>query len=806
MSIKQFNAPDNSVFEAVILVTRGDPLPKKNFETKLHPTYETSIRIKQSTLAVATTPHLVVKFFDQYRDLMQALAKIGVGYGLEHHVEAAFPKSYRTSNFGIKLSEDALQERCYMLNKWVQAVFVNYPNYPPAAQKLLSEFLSLDDKDEAHEVNKDKILAMLGKSVADANSPISAPTNSPAPAATEAAAAAPSAPLVKSLSASASVRSNSPAPSTAQRINSQRSMQRAGSVDSTITTTQYTGAELAEYSKENVLAPCLAVSVMRGDMMPKEDGESKLHHSYETIVRILPWEETSFPDKDALDGEAYAAHAKLPPIAVQRPFDGYRTLKLQLEELGLFTKDAAQAALKFNEDHSKRRHAISLVASFPRTLRRSSLGIGLTDAQLQIRVVQLNVWMGELLQRMPSYPAEIQTCILHFFSIHTPTEAEGLGEGVEVDAAAASSLQNEIFSAMLRGVYKPLPKPKSAEKGAGLEKRKSGLSLGLLKGLSEKGDGLAKKDDPVPVPKDEPVPPSVPAAINDVPAVPPAIPTPTPAAGSEHNSDNTTASHVLTPTMLVEYAKETFVHGYVGVCVKGGVRVKKKEGEAASHPGYETVLRALPAKELPPNILEALDSQAYNTLTQTCLVSVAKAFDAYRSLHDDLQKHGVYSMDKKDKGARVCVVEARFPRTYRRSSWGIKMTDAQLLQRQVLLNRYMGALLSKFQTYPREAQELIKDFLMLDEDNPAEPHNKIIVSITFVPPSKPAPAAASSAASSSNQNNSSAANKRNMEGSYTYGGKGVYRAGQPVPIDDSRSAERVGGGVGCGPGQMCVIS
>lgn len=42
---------------------------------------------------------------------MQALVKLGVGHGLEHHVDAPFPKSYRQSTFGIKLNEDALQER-----------------------------------------------------------------------------------------------------------------------------------------------------------------------------------------------------------------------------------------------------------------------------------------------------------------------------------------------------------------------------------------------------------------------------------------------------------------------------------------------------------------------------------------------------------------------------------------------------------------------------------------------------------------------------------------------------------------------
>lgn len=41
-SNQALNIPDDALFEAIILVTRGDELPKKNYERKKHPTYEVS--------------------------------------------------------------------------------------------------------------------------------------------------------------------------------------------------------------------------------------------------------------------------------------------------------------------------------------------------------------------------------------------------------------------------------------------------------------------------------------------------------------------------------------------------------------------------------------------------------------------------------------------------------------------------------------------------------------------------------------------------------------------------------------------
>jgi hypothetical protein len=63
---------------------------------------------------------------------------------------------------------------------------------------------------------------------------------------------------------------------------------RRAASQSSIATVMYTGKELEEYAKESILPPALAVSILRGEMIPKSRGGeeeegvgSRLHHSYE---------------------------------------------------------------------------------------------------------------------------------------------------------------------------------------------------------------------------------------------------------------------------------------------------------------------------------------------------------------------------------------------------------------------------------------------------------------------------------------------------------------------------------------------
>ena len=121
--------------DIVVLVTRGDEMPKKNFETKLHPTYNTAISLREN--GVWGKPLTVVHFFEHYRALSSTLAKLST----RTDEEAPFPPTKRSSMLGIKIAEAALQERCFMLNQWMQSLFKNFENFSPEAQDAIWQFM-----------------------------------------------------------------------------------------------------------------------------------------------------------------------------------------------------------------------------------------------------------------------------------------------------------------------------------------------------------------------------------------------------------------------------------------------------------------------------------------------------------------------------------------------------------------------------------------------------------------------------------------------------------------------------------------
>jgi hypothetical protein len=53
----------------------------------------------------------VVKFYDQYRDLCEALKLLGVGEDLPISIDATFPLKYPKSFVGFTLTEQQLQHR-----------------------------------------------------------------------------------------------------------------------------------------------------------------------------------------------------------------------------------------------------------------------------------------------------------------------------------------------------------------------------------------------------------------------------------------------------------------------------------------------------------------------------------------------------------------------------------------------------------------------------------------------------------------------------------------------------------------------
>lgn len=128
-------------------------------------------------------------------------------------------------------------------------------------------------------------------------------------------------------------------------------------------------------------------------------------------MRMLPIEELSVSFFDDIDSVLYEQHVQqFTTIQTMKVFDSYRALKDKLEEeFGIFSNENTSKIVEYNEaDEHILKPAIVVSAEFPKTYRRSALGIGLSEAQAQVRVVYLNHWLGELLKLFPKFPTKAQ--------------------------------------------------------------------------------------------------------------------------------------------------------------------------------------------------------------------------------------------------------------------------------------------------------------------------------------------------------------------------------------------------------------
>lgn len=101
---KQVTMPPSSLPSMNVLVSRGSVIHS-------HPTYEVIIKYDPSK-----RPHIVSKFFKDYRSLCLSLENIGISSDVSApHQVPSFPPSYSKSRVGIALTEAELQQR-YSIN------------------------------------------------------------------------------------------------------------------------------------------------------------------------------------------------------------------------------------------------------------------------------------------------------------------------------------------------------------------------------------------------------------------------------------------------------------------------------------------------------------------------------------------------------------------------------------------------------------------------------------------------------------------------------------------------------------------
>lgn len=138
----------------------------------------------------------------------------------------------------------------------------------------------------------------------------------------------------------------------------------------------------------------------------------------------MPFEESSASSIPDVDTGLYEKINGLPPISVSYPFDKYRSLKQDLEETGVFTRDNTRGANEYNEKTTKLYSsgsnpmlAIILDCDFPRTYKRSSLGFALSEQQLHERRALLNNWLGNLLKAFLKVSPNAQAQITDFLGL-----------------------------------------------------------------------------------------------------------------------------------------------------------------------------------------------------------------------------------------------------------------------------------------------------------------------------------------------------------------------------------------------------
>jgi hypothetical protein len=159
------------------------------------------------------------------------------------------------------------------------------------------------------------------------------------------------------------------------------------SVNNRIATLPIPADVLQAWLQETVIYSFLGVKVNKGELLGKgeENHGKKTHQGYETVIRILSFDEILYPEKEKemIDQDAYRQWlmqgSSSLSIKVNKVFDGYRNFKLNLEKQKVYCHDFIPAGTKIDIE------SVVLDASFPPTLKRSGWGLGLTPAQIDER-------------------------------------------------------------------------------------------------------------------------------------------------------------------------------------------------------------------------------------------------------------------------------------------------------------------------------------------------------------------------------------------------------------------------------------
>jgi hypothetical protein len=299
-------------------------------------------------------------------------------------------------------------------------------------------------------------------------------------------------------------------------------------------------------------------------------GEIKSNITYETLLRLTPFLDLkiSQSEKDDIDVDTYSKLVNYPPVTVAGNFDLYRTLRNNLQTAGVSSRDASsfdatggsageQQLLPTLNENGK---VITIPAVFPKTFKRSSLGLGLTESQSDMRLMMLNTWVGCAFSLCDRMPEDAQQLIKSFIGFSDADRLNNAG-GNEQSAALIEFRTGAfapIWSILMNKFRPPLNKAAAARLGvvAGQE-----ITISL-QDVSHKGTGAGG------------VVGSSSSSKNNTPF----------ASGVEVPED---ARSGLEDADVARYMGEHNVNGFLASQVVRGEKVAKTPGDTKLHTAYE---------------------------------------------------------------------------------------------------------------------------------------------------------------------------------------------------------------------------
>jgi len=320
--------------------------------------------------------------FAAFRDLNEKIINTSPGV-----LSAKFPPTFASSAYGIKLSAAQLSERRALLQLWLQDVIDSYDDLEEAVQERLFQFINVDNTHfqygQEEKLNKKEFARAASASTIsnkdngkESPDPKRTHSNKEMSTLTDGRGKP-----TRRKSALAFIGGKSEEPQS-------KSFRRKSTQEAELTEQR----RIAEESERLKAQSMLSVMVSRGSVVGG-------HPTYETML-------------------TYDRNQR--PHIVAKQFKDYRTLALDLSLLGI----SSDVTAGDNEPEQKSSTNLDL-PPFPRTFRRSSLGIKLSENDLMLRCQGLDRWMRGLLVAYPKLSPEAQVHVNNFLHIDATATSEG---------------------------------------------------------------------------------------------------------------------------------------------------------------------------------------------------------------------------------------------------------------------------------------------------------------------------------------------------------------------------------------------